>query len=134
MLEATADLADRVGVKVAVSAGADNLADVAQVVDGLGCPALGVAVDTALQRPGLADSDALRRTLAALHLRDGRRRGDIFEETALGAGDVDFAELVGVLAQAEYAGAWTVRNDSSRGPVDGLAGGREYVASLLPAV
>lgn len=132
ILEYVADLADRVGVSVAIEASGDRFGDLADAVARIGCPALRLAVDSAAVSVDELSAAAERGTpVGALILRDARRVGDQFEETPLGEGEVDLAGWLGAAAAAGPSGPMTVRLDPRRVGVDGMARAREHVEFLL---
>lgn len=131
VLAATAELADRFGVRTAVRGDAAALSELAECVRKLDCPALGLSLDSAELR---AREDLLERVaplVGAVFLRDVRRVGDGLEEVPYGRGEVDFGALLGNLDAGGYAGPLVIRREAEAVPVDALRQGREYVASLL---
>jgi len=132
ILESTADLADRYGVRVSVYGGPQS-GQVTEQIERLGCPSLALALDTA---------DAVEQSpivtaavpIGAVHLRDVRRRGRQVEEVPLGQGEVDWPTLMGALVERGYDGVLTIRSDRADASVDALRHGRDYVLSRFPAV
>jgi len=128
MLALAAELAEGFEKPLAVFS-TDPPEDVAPRLRRLGSPRLKLGLDTAaLAGAGLHLPPGL---VAAVHLRDVRRMGQTMEEVPFGQGDVDFAALLGGLAESEYAGTLTIRRDVAGRPVDALRQGREYVEALL---
>lgn len=124
-----ADLADRVGVCVALATGDDDPAKVLESLQRLDCRHLGVAIDSASGGVNPAAALSAGATIAAVTLRDVRRAAGAVEETDFGRGDVDFRTLLADLAAADYRGHLVI---SRRRPgVDGMRQGREYIESLL---
>ncbi|MCC6358842.1 MAG: TIM barrel protein [Phycisphaerales bacterium] len=131
MIRETADLADRAGVEVAVLpvGGAD--AAIRELIQGIGCPALRLAVDTTAIR---SDSSYGWTDLAGcVHLRDGRWAGESVEEVEIGRGDVDFRALLARLSRLDRPPPSLVVRQDRPGPVDALRAGREYISSLISA-
>lgn len=129
VLAATADLADRAGVQLAIQS-ADAPETVAEQIARVGCPNLALAVDTAhTGRPAALSASGGR--IGAVHLRDVRHTGDRVEEVPFGTGEVDFARVLADLGEAAYSGAFVVRRDAANAPVDAMRQAREYVVSLL---
>ncbi|MBK9120174.1 MAG: hypothetical protein IPM18_11320 [Phycisphaerales bacterium] len=128
LLATLAEWSDRFAMPVAVHDPAANLDQTAGRIRALRCPTMLLAVDTARDVTPPAEVATLGLT-GAVHLRDVRRHGDGFEETAFGEGDVDFRTWLAQLAGAEAAPGLVIRADSARA-VDALRRGREYIAGL----
>lgn len=132
MLQHAADLATQHDVQLAIAADPADLAPLADRLRTLNCPHLGVRLESA-ETPEPGPLAALNNVgVAAVHLHDVVRRGGAqVEEVPFGSGDVDFAGLLGWLAETEYRGSLTLRQDATTPRVDALRVGREYVTALL---
>jgi sugar phosphate isomerase/epimerase len=130
-LQVVADLADRSGIVIAIQPAQDDPWLLAERLRALGCPNLGIALDSATWQPVPERAAALAELVGMVHLRDVRRVGDRIEEVAYGEGAVDFAALLGLLAEGGYAGALTVRRDAAAVGIDAMRQGRDYVEALL---
>jgi sugar phosphate isomerase/epimerase len=130
-LAAVAELADRVGVAVAIQPGAGELAAAAELLSRLDCRRLGLALDSAATTDIAALRESAGASLGAVQLRDVRRVGGELEEVEFGRGDVDFANLLGTLSELGYSGSLAVRRDAAVLPVDAMRQGRDYVRSLM---
>ncbi len=130
MLAAAASLAERTGVLVAIEPGGDPLTTAAEEIARLRCERLALAIDSGRD----ADLNGALRVARAEcgFLRDVRRGPAGWEETPLGAGDVDFRTILGELAACGFGGSLAIRSRSGRAPVDALRRGREHVVSLTP--
>lgn len=128
-LRIAAELAGNFDVTLAVQTGEGDIAALAERLQQLRCPNLGVAVDSVQRLSGAGA--ALRGRVEAAYLRDARRVGGQFEEAAFGRGDVDFARFFGDLADWEYKRTFTLRRHDLRGAVDSLRAGREYLERML---
>lgn len=138
MLDATADLADRFGLRLAIHAAGDPPDQVAAAVRRLSCPNVALELDTATLAGPAESLGKLADLTDSLHLRDARRRGGQIEEVPLGRGDVDLPAILAALAVSERPDDRTgagvslvVRRDRPDRPVDALRADREYVHSLL---
>jgi sugar phosphate isomerase/epimerase len=132
LLAAAADLADRFGIRTAVRSEPAALDELAERLRRLGCPMLGVSLDSA--ELGGRMGELLERALPAaqvVYLRDARRVGERIEEVPYGRGEVDFPALLGGLEAGGYGGPLVIRREDENLTVDALRQGREYVASLL---
>jgi sugar phosphate isomerase/epimerase len=130
LLGVVGDLADRCGIDVAVRE-PDSLPGLAaEQVRALGCPRLGIALDTAQLAPEPQAATPVADLVRAVYLRDVRRGAGGFEEVAFGQGEVDFRALLARL-DAAHTGASLVVRHAPEGGVDGLRQGREYMHSLI---
>lgn len=131
VLAETAGLADRFGVELAIRSPRGEDQSLSELLRRLSCPQLRAVVDSAGFQPGPgAPGSALDLTGVVL-LRDVRHQAGRIEEVAYGAGEVDFARLLGQLAQHDYRGPLVLRRDAAGLPVDALRQGREYLGALL---
>jgi sugar phosphate isomerase/epimerase len=131
LLEQTADLADRFGVRIAVRDPIGASAALAGQLGRLGAPQLAAAVDSLRAAGGADEAAPLLDHAGIVLLRDARRHGSRLEETAYGAGDVDFRGLLEGLRSREYSGPLVLRRDASGAAVDALRQGREYLEFLM---
>lgn len=129
-LRAVADRADRIGVRVALAPVAAEPGCAANHLRRIGCPGLRLALDTAASA-GPADAIRLAGLVELVQLRDVRRMGERIEEVEFGEGEVDFARVLGVLAEAGCDGPLVIRREAAGASVDALRRGREYIESLL---
>jgi sugar phosphate isomerase/epimerase len=127
VLAELADLSDRTGIVLAVGGEGPVIADCLRA---LGCPHVGVWLDSAAWTGERAALRSVAERAQLVDLRDARRIGERVEETALGRGEVDFATLLAVLEEHDYRGPLVIRREGA-GPVDTLRDGREYIESLL---
>ena len=130
-LRSVAELADRSGVQIAIHGSAADPAVVASHVRRLGCPDVKVAVDTASGALDASSAGSLAGLVGVVQLRDVVRSRNQVEEVEFGAGEVDFAEVLGLLAEAGSSGPLVLRRDAPGAGVDALRRGREYIESLL---
>jgi sugar phosphate isomerase/epimerase len=131
MLGAVADLADRYGVAVAIQPGRDDPALLAGRLRSLDCPKLRIALDSGTGPLAPDCPTELAGLVGLVHLRDVRRTGGRVEEVPYGEGEVDFAALLGRLAEGGYAGALTIRRDAAAAGIDAMRQGRDYIEALL---
>jgi len=132
VLANVADLADRVGVVVAVEAPGDRFEDLTAALDRLRCPALRAAADSGTVGPeALTAAATSAAALGAVFLRDARRSGGAVEEVPMGTGAVDLAAWLAAAEAAGRDGPVTVRLDPRSAGVDGMARAREHVEFLL---
>lgn len=131
-LENTADLADRIGIAVAVQCESEGVEALVGHLRRLGCPNLRLGLDSAAFAGCGVILPAAVEWLDSLYLRDGRRVGAGFEETAFGRGEIDLAGLLAVAESADRPIHLTVRRDIPGG-VDALRQGREYISRLRGA-
>ncbi len=131
VLSALAELSDRSGVVIAVQPADAGIYQAAERVRNVGCETLCVAVDT-LETPDVSelDNDLFAGRIGWATVRDARRRGSAVEQTAYGAGDVDFRRLLSILEQSGYSGPLTLRTDA--GGSAALNQGRVFLESILP--
>lgn len=129
-LSALAELSDRSGVTIAVQPADSGIHEAAEKVRNVGCETLCVAVDT-LDTPDVSELDdgVFAGRIGWVTLRDARRRGSAVEQTAYGAGDVDFERLLSILEQSGYSGPLTLRTESGGGAA--LHQGRVFIESIL---
>jgi L-ribulose-5-phosphate 3-epimerase len=126
------DVADRVGVRIAVETGPSSLPELATFIKGLDRHPLAVNFDPAnLMARGFDPFDGLS-TLAdrvvGLHVKDLIRTSTTvsgFQETPLGEGELDFDRLHRELAALDYRGYWTLERDAPGG-----GGEREFANSV----
>lgn len=138
MREALAELCrhgDRVGAALALDAGADASV-LAEYLAGFDTGGLGIALDPAALVSGGAEPAQSARDLGRwtryVLARDARRgtSGLLGRETALGAGDVDWPALLGVLDQIGYGGWVTVRRDQPAASPDEAAAAVAFLHRL----
>lgn len=116
--------ANHVGVVVCLTPVRESAEDLVRLVELATAGPVAVDFDPAhFAIRGDSASDALRTIhphVGHLQMRDGRRgSGGTGQETAVGRGDVSWAELLALLEEMEYSGWMTaIRNDSQDGPAD----------------
>ncbi len=130
VLSALAELSDRSGVMIAVQPADAAIRQAAEKVGSVGCETLSVALDT-LDTPDVSEleNEVFAGRIGWATLRDVRRRGSAVEQTAYGAGDVDFQRLLSILEQKGYSGPLTLRTDA--GGSAALNQGRVFLESIL---
>ncbi len=128
VLEIAADLADRTGVRVALTPPAGLESALAAELRALGCPQLALGVDAAMELSAIRTGAA---AIGAVYLRDVRRSTAGLEEVPVGRGQVDFAALAAAVEGADYGGPLTLRQRPQTDPVDGPRRARETLRSLL---
>ena len=133
MLGIVAELSDRTGVQTAVLDADSPTGAGIEAVRALGCPTLRAAIDTAPLAEGGLLGELPVESVATAYLRDVRRRGHEYEDVAYGAGDVDFAALLGKLEAGAACDTLVIRPGVQAG-VDALRQGRDHVMSLLNRV
>jgi len=133
MLEAVAEVADRYGIDVSVHVGHDEAAATAEAIRRLGCRQLHVGSDSAELAGGKLIPAPTLESVQTLHLRDVRRVGQQVEEVPFGRGEVDFAGIIGGLAEHSGDCDLVVRRDGAQG-IDALRQGREYIERLLGGI
>lgn len=133
MLREAADLSDRCGIALAIHDPAADPERLAERIAALGCPTLGVALDSAAT-PAISAAGALQSHIASVALRDARRTAGGVEETAWGAGGVDFRGWLAALDAAEYDGPLVIRRDGATAGVDAMRSGFDYIGSLAHRV
>lgn len=131
VLKHAVEQADRGGVRLAIRSHSDDTITLARELGALDCPTAGLALHTDQLSSGSALNEQTVRLVASAALRDGRRVGGEFEETALGRGNVDLPAIVSTLEQEDFQGPLIVRRTSRSAAVDGLRADRDYVAALL---
>jgi len=130
LLDVVADLADRVGVQVAVHTGTEPPQAAAEAIRRLDCPSLRLDLDTAHLLPAGPDVASWAGLAGAAWVRDLRRVGARVEEVPFGTGEVDFGAFLKLLDAADFSGPLVVRRDSPGAGVDALREGREYIEAL----
>lgn len=131
LLAATAELADRFGIRTAVRSEPAAMGELAEQFRRLDCPMLGLSLDSA--ELGGQTGELLERVVQSarvVYLRDVRRVGERIEEVPYGRGEVDFPALLGGLEAGGFGGPLVIRREGENLAVDALRQGREYVASL----
>ena len=128
VLEIAADLADRTGVRVALTPTAGLASAVAAELRSLACPQLALGFDAAIELEAIRAGET---AIGAVYLRDVRRSAAGLEEVPLGRGQVDFSALAAAVEGAEYHGPLTLRQRPQTDPVDGPRRARETLRSLL---
>jgi sugar phosphate isomerase/epimerase len=108
-----------------------------RVFRALNCANLKVTLDPAVlvmtgARPE-ATVEAFANDLALVYGRDGTAGGreKPGEETRVGAGDVDFPELLAAMEDAGYRGVLMMRRVHSRTPLVDLEAGKAFLARFL---
>lgn len=130
VLSATADLADRMGVRVAIEPAQGGLTECAKAVRALDCPTLTLAWDTGKLSPH-DDLSAIASVAGSLWLRDVRAHDDGHpQQVAFGAGHVNFARVLAVSDEADYRGDLVIRTDRRRDAVELLLQGKRYFQRL----
>lgn len=131
-LRELAELSDRTGVPIAVhNPAGTELDELARRVADLGQPLIRLGLDTAALPRASEEVGRYAALAGDVYLRDVRRRGGGVEETAYGAGEVDFRGLIAILAASGYRGALVLRRDAAAAGVDALRQGREHIEPLL---
>ncbi|MDX2199683.1 MAG: TIM barrel protein [Phycisphaerae bacterium] len=131
ILQSLANDADRFGVRIAIGASDPEIAKLSDAVEKLRAPGLGILLSsTAAVRPD-ADVQRAARLAAAVRLRDGFVRGESWEETPLGSGQVDFHALLAELATAEFSQDLTLQRAAAARDVDALRRDRDTISALL---
>ncbi len=122
------EMADAWGIRLTLQPSATATSGAVRVIRELGCPALGITLDTAdLSLP----KSGLEGLVGGVLLRDVRQVGGQIEEVAYGSGQVDLDALLGTLVRSDYSGSLTLRRDAADTPADALRNGRAYVARFL---
>lgn len=129
---------DRTGVLLALESGLLNGGDTAAFVETFDTGSLGVNFDPANHllngHDPLAAVLPLKGHIAHMHAHDARKKraSRTSEETALGAGDVEWMGLLGALAALDYAG-WVVveQHAGDDRPAD-IRRGVEFLQRLMP--
>lgn len=126
----------RVGTQLAASTGSEDSAVMAMLLDALPEGSLAVDLDPAqLLVNGFSPAEAIR-TLAAqvrhVHASDAvhdlaRGRG---EETVVGQGSVDFAEIFGILEEQRYDGYFTIGRENAAQPILEIQQGMTFLKSF----
>lgn len=122
------EMADAWGIRLTLQPSATATSAALRVVRDLGCPALGITLDTAdlsLPRSGLEG------LVGSVLLRDVRQVGGQVEEVEYGTGQVDVDALLGTLARADYDGPLTLRRDAGDTSAGALRSGRTYLQELM---
>jgi L-ribulose-5-phosphate 3-epimerase len=137
-LTALARSADQFGITLALEAGLDPAAKVADYLGGFETGALQVNFDPANffihGHDPVASLLALNGRIPHTHARDALRTSAASgpEEVPLGAGDIDWLSYVGTLAAVDYRGYLTVeRTQGDRRPVE-VAAGVKFLRKLVP--
>lgn len=137
------DFADKCGVAYAVRPAHDGWAQLAAVVDAVGCPAIKVCLDPAAMvmvgTSPVASLDRLIEAVRLLHVRDAtagtadHARGEfrIGHETPLGEGDTDLVGVLEALRDAEYRNPYILRRTDSLRPIDDLQVARDVLLRLI---
>jgi len=132
-----AEFSDRTGTRVAFETGSADPEDLARLLADVDCPTLGACYDPAsLLVEGfdplsgvnpLADKILIARVrdaFAGFSQRPGR-------ETAIGQGQIDFAEYLAALDQAGYRSTAFLRRTQSERPLEEMAQAKQKIESLL---
>ena len=137
------EFADTRGIRYAIRPSLDAGDRVADFLDALGCPSIGLGLDpAAMVMTGanpLASIERLMTRITLLHARDataGRlSRADDYarlgHETRLGEGEVDLLGLFAALRDSEYRGACILRRTDSKTPTEDLQAARSTIQRLL---
>jgi sugar phosphate isomerase/epimerase len=130
MLNASAELADRIAVRLVIAPGHGELGAATDAVRRV-APGVTLGLDSAELAGASLSPARLAGRIGAARLRDVRRSGDCLEEVGFGEGQVDFAEFLALLSEAGYEGALTIRRNAAGIGIDAMRQGRDYVWSLL---
>lgn len=137
------EFADTRGIRYAIRPLLDAGDRLADFLDALGCPSIGLGLDpAAMVMTGanpLASIERLMTRITLLHARDataGRlSRADDYarlgHETQLGEGEVDLLGLFAALRDSEYRGAYILRRTDSKTPTEDLQAARSTIQRLL---
>lgn len=129
--------ADVRGTLVAIETAGHDPKVLKGLLEEVGCPMLRVCYDPAelVMRGGeaLGGVEALAEQIVLARARDavGPGAGGSGREVALGQGEVDLAEYLGMLAQAGYEGAPIVGRRGGEDPIGEIAAAKERLERLL---
>jgi sugar phosphate isomerase/epimerase len=130
--------ADRLGITLALEAGLDPAAKVAEYLGGFETGALQVNFDPANffinGHDPIASVFALNGRIPHTHARDALRTSAASgpEEVPLGAGDIDWLSYVGTLAATDYRGYLTVERTQGQQKLADLAAGVKFLRKMIP--
>jgi sugar phosphate isomerase/epimerase len=128
---------DRTGTTLALETGLDSGDVLAKFLDRFDTGGLGVNLDPGnLLSHGFSPFDAIRalkRRIVHVHAKDARRGSSSrsAQEVPLGAGDIDWLELLGLLEEIEYQGWLTVERESGENRVADVAAGVAFLRRLV---
>ena len=139
LLEVLTDLGrhgQRVGATLAAETGTESGDDLARLIDALPTGSLAVTFDPGnLIINGFSAHDAILavgRHVVHVHAKDAVR--DLAQgrglETPLGRGSVDFPELIGVLEEYNYRGAFAIEREHAQDPVTEIGQAVQYLRCL----
>lgn len=126
----------RIGSRLAVESGAEDPQILRSLLDSLPEGAIGINLDpgdfiihgfSAQEATSVLGSD-----VAHVHARDGVRDLSLGRglETTLGRGSVDFAEIIAILENFAYRGAYTIKRDHCPDPVTEIGYAVQYLREM----
>ena len=139
LLESLADLGrygEHVGAPLAARTGSEEGVDLLRLIDALPGGVVGVDFDPGqLMIHGFSPSAAITALgphVLHVHVRDAIR--DLAQgrglEVPVGSGAVDLAEMLGILQEHDYRGAFTLQRDQASDPLAEMAAASDYLRSL----
>jgi sugar phosphate isomerase/epimerase len=135
-LDALGKFGDRVGAVLALETGLESGEVLASYLDRFDTGSLGANLDPAnLLINGFDPLDstrALRGRIKQVHAKDARRAGASrpSQEVALGHGDIDWMQFLGVLEEIDYRGWMTLERDGGDNPRGDIASGVAFLRRL----
>jgi len=108
-----------------------------RTLDEVQCDNVGVNWDTAniyYMNEGVDGAAELRRVahhVRHVHLKDSRKKAGQWFFPALGEGDIDFAEIAGILDEAGFNGTMSIEIEGIEGETPGLAVRRKRIEDSL---
>jgi sugar phosphate isomerase/epimerase len=137
-LQQIAERADTCGVHFALRPGRDDAERLGQVLERVDSPTLQLGIDPgSLVMSGVNPLSLLERwpeRIGLAHLRDGTvgLGTQAGQETALGAGEVDWMAVLGAISAADYRGPFILRRTGSEQPEAELEAARIWLERRLP--
>jgi len=139
LVESLADLGrhgEHVGAPLAARTGSEEGGDLIRLIDAIPGGVVGVDFDPGqLMIHGFSPSAAIAALaphVLHVHVRDAIR--DLAQgrglEVPVGSGAVDLAELLGILQEQNYRGAFTLQRDQATDPVAEMGAAIEYLRAL----
>lgn len=128
------EFADRCSVQFSLRPSSDTASGVANVLDALCCPAIGIGLDPAAAvMSGVDPVSVLQKVVEnvnVVHARDAKTgRGDAGGcEVVFGQGDVDYVGVLAILQAAQYSGSYILRRRDSLSPMEDIGHARDVLA------